>query len=100
MPPKRLTAKKYVSILKKYNKRSTTKPTTKKLLPVAQLKAATKRLLSDKFCRCIKKIKGKSASRGAEQRAIAICTKSIFNNNGVHRGKFTCVGGPRTLEIS
>lgn len=40
---------------------------------------------ANKFCRCIK-----SRNFPNESIAIGICTKSIFNNKGMTRGKFRC----------
>ena len=52
-----------------------------------------KRILSEKFCRCIKKVDPNN-----EGRAIGICTNSIFNKKGLMRGKFTC-RSPQELDI-
>ena len=43
------------------------------------------KLLVSKLCRCIKKV-----DKENEARAIGICTKTIINNKGFTRGKFTC----------
>lgn len=46
----------------------------------------TKRLLSNKFCNCVKKLEKKMGVRG-----IGICTASVFNQKGLRRvGSFTC----------
>lgn len=49
------------------------------------LKLQAENILASKLCRCIKKI-----NKGLESRAIGICTKTIINNKGYTRGKFTC----------
>lgn len=70
-----LTKKDYISILNYYK---TSIPKTRYLL---KKKAET--LLGEKLCKCIKKV-------GEEPRSIGICTKAVFNNKGLSRGKFTC----------
>lgn len=70
-----LTKKDYISILNYYK---TSIPKTRYLL---KKKAET--LLGEKLCRCIKNV-------GEEPRSIGICTKAVFNNKGLSRGKFTC----------
>lgn len=49
------------------------------------LKKQAEKILTNKLCRCIKKV-----DKGVEARAIGICTKTIINNKGYKRGKFTC----------
>ncbi len=70
-----LTKKDYISILNYYK---TSIPKTRYLL-----KKKAENLLGEKLCRCIKKI-------GEEPRSIGICTKAVFKNKGLSRGKFTC----------
>jgi len=72
-----LTNNDYKRILEFYNK---TIPKSKRLLRIQ-----AKKILSTKLCRCIKKI-----DKENEARAIGICTKTIINNKGLTRGKFTC----------
>jgi hypothetical protein len=72
-----LTNADYKRILEFYNKSI---PRTKKLL-----KIQAENLLATKLCRCIKKVDKRN-----EARAIGICTKTIINNKGFTRGKFTC----------
>jgi hypothetical protein len=72
-----LTNNDYKKILEFYNKPI---PKSKRLL-----KLQAEKLLSSKLCRCIKKVDKKN-----EARAIGICTKTIINNKGFTRGKFTC----------
>jgi len=59
----------------------------KKPLPKSKriLKIQAEKLLASKLCRCIKKV-----DKINEARAIGICTKTILNNKGFSRGKFTC----------
>jgi hypothetical protein len=52
-----------------------------------RLKLNANKILSEKLCRCIKKVKTKN-----EPIAIGICTKTIFNRKGYTRGKFKCKG--------
>jgi hypothetical protein len=49
------------------------------------LKLNAEKLLGEKLCRCIKKLDPIN-----EARSIGICTKTILNNKGFTRGKFTC----------
>lgn len=79
-----LTSNDYKRILEFYNK---TIPKSKKLLRIQ-----AKKLLTSKLCRCIKKV-----DKVNENRAIGICTKTIINNKGFTRGKFTC---KKTQSIS
>ena len=72
-----LTINDYKHILEFYKKPM---PKSKRLL-----KQQAEKLLSEKLCRCIKKI-----DKQNESRAIGICTKTIINNKGFTRGKFTC----------
>ena len=72
-----LTINDYKHILEFYKKSI---PKSKRLL-----KQQAEKLLSEKLCRCIKKI-----DKQNESRAIGICTKTIINNKGFTRGKFTC----------
>jgi hypothetical protein len=72
-----LTNNDYKRILEFYNKSI---PTSKRLL-----KKQAENLLASKLCRCIKKV-----DKVNEARAIGICTKTIINNKGIKRGKFTC----------
>jgi len=49
------------------------------------LKMAAEKILATKLCKCIKKIDPTN-----EAKSIGICTKTIINNKGYRRGKFTC----------
>ena len=72
-----LTNNDYKRILEFYNKSI---PKSKRLL-----KQQAEKMLATKLCRCIKKV-----DKENEARAIGICTKTIINNKGFTRGKFTC----------
>jgi hypothetical protein len=78
----------YTTILKYYN------------LPIPKhastLKNKAEQILSEKLCRCIKKV-GKAVK--SEPKAIGICTRSIFKGKGLKRGKFTC-RRKRSIQIS
>ena len=67
----------YKKILEYYQKPI---PKSKRLL-----KDAAEKIMSEKLCRCIKKVDKKN-----ESRSIGICTKTIINNKGYTRGKFKC----------
>jgi hypothetical protein len=58
------------------------------------LKLQAERILSRKLCRCIKK-----TDKTNESRAIGICTKTVINNKGFTRGKFTCKK-KQTIKLS
>jgi hypothetical protein len=81
-----LTNKDYKSILKFYKKDI---PKSKLLL-----KKQAEDILSDKLCKCIKKL-----DPVHEAKSIGICTKSIFINKKLKRGKFNC-NGKRSVKIS
>lgn len=72
-----LTNNDYKHILAFYNKPI---PKSNRLL-----KIQAEKMLATKLCKCIKKV-----DRQNEARAIGICTKTIINNKGFTRGKFTC----------
>ena len=74
-----LSSDDYIKILEFYNKEI---PKTKRLLEIE-----AENILSEKLCRCIKKVETKN-----ESIAIGICTKTIFNRKGYTRGKFKCKG--------
>mgnify|MGYP000409459190 FL=1 len=74
-----LTNNDYKHILEYYQKPI---PKSKRLL-----KMNAEKIMSEKLCRCIKKVDNKY-----EARAIGICTKTIFNKKGYTRGKFKCKG--------
>jgi hypothetical protein len=74
-----ITFNDYKKILEFYNKPI---PKSKRLL-----KLEAEKIMATKLCRCIKKM-----DTGFEQKAIGICTKTIFNRKGYTRGKFKCKG--------
>lgn len=80
-----LTKKDYVNILKFY----------KMDIPksVRLLKIQAEKILAEKLCKCIKKL-----DTEFEEKAIAICSKAIFNNKNLQRGKFSCKG-KRSVKI-
>jgi hypothetical protein len=84
-----LTNKDYINILKFYK---LAVPRSKRLL-----KIAAEKVLNDKLCKCIKKVTKNEPKN--EKKSIAICTKSIFQNKGLRRGKFTCKK-KRTLQLT
>jgi len=71
----------YKNILEFYGKKI---PRSKRLL-----KKDAERIMANKLCRCIKKIKKNVAD---EPRAIGICSRSVFKTKGLTRGKFKCIG--------
>lgn len=74
-----LSNKDYINILEFYDNPI---PKSKRLL-----KAQAEKLISDKLCRCIKKVEPSD-----EAKSIGICTKTVINNKGYKRGKFNCKG--------
>ena len=75
----KITINDYKQILEFYNKPI---PKSKRLLSIE-----AEKIMATKLCRCIKKLDTRF-----EQKAIGICTKTIFNNKGYTRGKFKCKG--------
>ena len=72
-----LTISDYKKILEYYNK---------PLFKSERLnKITAEKILASKLCRCIKKV-----DKENEGRAIGICTKTVINNKGFRRGRFTC----------
>jgi hypothetical protein len=51
-------------------------------------------VLTNKFCRCVKKI-----GINNEPRSIGICTKTIFTKKSLRRGKINCTGKNRIVEF-
>jgi len=72
-----LKNKDYINILKFYKMNI---PKSKRAL-----KQQAENILSEKLCKCIKKV-------GPELKSIPICTESIFNRKGLKRSKFSCKG--------
>lgn len=54
---------------------------------IQDLKNAAEDILAFKLCSCIKKV----APLSTEPKAIGVCTRSVFNNKGLSRGKFKCL---------
>ncbi len=79
-PNTNLTQKDYINILEFYNMKP---PKSKRLI-----EKEAEKLLSEKLCKCIKKVE--KGFKNDESRAIGICTKNIFNRKGLTRGKFKC----------
>jgi len=75
----KINKKDYIKILNFYNIKL---PTNRKLI-----KSKADKIISQKLCRCIKKLDIKN-----EAKSIGICSKSIFNSKGYTRGKFNCKG--------
>jgi hypothetical protein len=80
-----LNNKDYIQILEYYKKSI---PKSKRLL-----KIEAEKILATKLCKCIKKVDPIN-----EAKSIGICTKSVINNKGYTRGKFTC-RGKSTIHI-
>jgi hypothetical protein len=74
-----LSKEDYIRILKYYKQPI---PNSKRLL-----QREAEKIVSDKLCRCIKKVDPVN-----EARSIGICTQSILNRKGISRGKFNCTG--------
>ena len=81
-----LSKKDYVKILNYYKMRI---PSNKKTL-----KKRAENVLAIKLCRCIKKVDPKD-----EEKAIGVCSRSIFNKKGLTRGKFKCKKGTRKVSF-
>ena len=67
----------------------------KKEIPKSEslLKKKAEKILSEKLCKCIKKL-----DPVHEARSVGICTKNILNRKGLTRGKFQCKG-KRSITI-
>jgi hypothetical protein len=63
----------------------------KKPIPKSRslLRKQAENLIAKKLCRCIKKV-----DKVKESRSIGICSKTVINNKGFLRGKFTCKNKP------
>ena len=80
-----LTIQDYKDILNYYK---LSIPKSKKML-----KVQAEKIMSEKLCKCIKRLDPQN-----EARSIGICTRTIFNNRGFKRGKFTCTK-KRSVQI-
>ena len=98
---KSLSKKDYIDIIDYYNNKSYKNPKNPKnpknttnikrssriklnKLNKETLRVKESRMLSNKFCRCIKLVSKN------ESKSIPICKKSVFRNKGLSIGKFTC----------
>ena len=76
----KLTKKDYLAILKFYK------------LPISKNKQTRKRkaekILAEKLCKCIKRVKNKKDKN--ESRATAICRRSVISRKGLTSFGFTC----------
>lgn len=59
----------------------------------SMLRKQAEGLLAGNLCRCIKSV------GGPESRAVPVCTKSVIENKGYKRGKFTCKR-KRSIQLS
>ena len=75
----KITKSDYIKILKYYNLNIPSK--------TEDIKKIAEKILSEKLCKCIKKV-----SPINEAKAIGVCTRAIFNRKGLTRGKFNCTG--------
>ena len=57
------------------------------------LKQAVNKIVIAKLCGCIKKLEPKYKAR-----SVGICTKTVLNNRGYTRGKFSCKKRNITLK--
>jgi len=78
----KITDTDYKNILKFYDQNI---PISKR-----QLKQKAEDILALKLCSCIKKV-NPSLTKKNEPKAIGICTRSVFNDKGLTRGKFKCL---------
>ena len=75
----KITKSDYIKILKYYNLNIPSK--------TEDIKKTAEKILSEKLCKCIKKVIPIN-----EAKAIGVCTRAIFNRKGLTRGKFNCTG--------
>ena len=78
----RLTRKDYESILKYYDIKHNAN------MSYDKIKEKATGILSDKLCRCIKKVK--SSRNNTESNRIAICKKSILHGKNITDTGFSC----------
>lgn len=66
----------------------------KKTIPKSRrlLRQQAEKILASKLCRCIKKI-----DKTNESRSIGICSRTVINNKGFSRGRFTCKNKPKIV---
>ena len=96
----KLTREDYTKILNHYglqpiyrikNKTRKNKPT----IDLVKTKKLTRKVLSEKLCKCIKKVQKDSKGKLPENAAIAICRRSIFSNRGLKHYAFSCKKGSK-----
>ena len=84
----KLTRGDYLKILHHYQ------PRTRKLswskMTTNSVKQRAHRILAEKLCRCLKKVNNTTNSDSDEERRIAYCTRSIFNNRCLRHHGFRC----------
>lgn len=58
-----------------------------------------KESMAKRLCQCIKKVRtsGKGTRKAKEQRAIAICVKSVIQSRGKTLKKFSCGKSPKLI---
>ena len=81
-----LTRQDYINVLKFYNK-----PIPKQL---QSIKNDVLEILSNKLCRCIKKVKRRKKT---ENEAIGICKKSVLHTKKIDIYRFKCKKGAKFL---
>ena len=72
----------YLKILDFYNIKYTNKTSIK------NIKSKAEKILAEKLCRCIKKVKPNNPDN--ESRAIGICRNSVLTRKKVKAGRFSC----------
>jgi hypothetical protein len=78
----------YTKILQYYNLNI---PKSKRLL-----KKEAENIITQKLCSCIKKVEPVY-----KVKSVGICTRSVINNKGLKRGKFSCTGKTkRTVALT
>tara|TARA_R110002012_G_scaffold303993_1_gene506345 strand:- start:999 stop:1295 length:297 start_codon:yes stop_codon:yes gene_type:complete len=85
-----LLKKDYLNILDFYNINYTNKT------PLNQIKLKAEKILAEKLCKCIKKVK--SENDNSEERAISICQKSVLKRKKLKSGRFSCKKGAKFLR--
>lgn len=83
----KITKSDYIKILKYYDLKVPSK--------TEDIKKTAEKILSEKLCKCIKKV-----SPDNEAKAIGVCTRSIFNRKGLTRGNFSCKKEKKHLVFS
>ena len=72
----------YLKILDFYNIKYTNKTSIK------NIKSKAEKILAEKLCRCIKKVKPNNPDN--ESRAIGICRNSVLTRKKIKVGRFSC----------